>query len=53
MVRFIELMRPLSLMTVKVTDPARKQTYQQRLLYTLIVLLVFLILGQVGSVSWM
>ncbi|KAH9253684.1 preprotein translocase, SecY subunit [Batrachochytrium salamandrivorans] len=47
MVRFIELMRPLSLLTVKVSDPPKKQTYQQRLLYTLIVLLVFLILGQV------
>lgn len=40
-------MRPLGLLTVKVSDPPKKQTYRQRLQYTLIVLMVFLILGQV------
>jgi protein transport protein SEC61 subunit alpha len=47
MVRFIELMRPLGLLTVKVSDPVKKPTYRQRLNYTLFVLMVFLILGQV------
>jgi len=35
------------MLTVKVKEPTKKQTYQQRLQYTLIVLMVFLILGQV------
>jgi protein transport protein SEC61 subunit alpha len=47
MVRFLELMRPLGALTVKVSDPIKKQTYRQKLQYTLIVLFVFLILGQV------
>ena len=45
--RFLDVIRPLAFLTFQVKDPTTKRSYGQRIIFTLVVLVVFLVFGQV------
>jgi len=45
--RFLDVMRPAAAVTVQVGEPKKRLSYREKSLWTSVVLLIFLVLGQI------